>query len=117
MCSVRGTCFISCSFLTSTCAYFYVIQCQILRPSLYGAQHPIVIMCNEDSKYGRQLRKYVVVGRCCESGDILTPAPGDSVAIEDRFLMKAEIGICIEVAHRYESKHHSRPSSCRGFSA
>ena len=51
---------------------------ELLRPSIYGAQHPIDIInqkTSENSEKGSQ--DYVVVGHCCESGDILTPAPGD----------------------------------------
>lgn len=42
----------------------------VLRPSIYGAQHPISIVQNRPSK---KTEKYIVVGHCCESGDILTP--------------------------------------------
>jgi len=41
------------------------------RPSLYGAQHPIDVLAE-----GREAAAVVFVGPCCESGDILTPAPG-----------------------------------------
>ena len=34
----------------------------------------------------------VVVGHCCESGDLLTPAPGDPEALATRNLPRAEIG-------------------------
>lgn len=52
----------------------------ILRPSLYGSQHPMRLIPSDKD---RPLcdKKYVVVGHCCESGDLLTPAPGDSEAI------------------------------------
>lgn len=59
----------------------------ILRPSLYGAQHPITII-NDAIEQG----DYVVVGHNCESGDILTPAPGDPEEILPRRLNKAAIG-------------------------
>jgi len=45
---------------------------EVTRPSLYGAQHPIDVLAA-----GREPAKVVFVGPCCESGDILTPAPGD----------------------------------------
>ena len=60
---------------------------EILRPSLYGAQHPIVVVNNSSI-----LKNYVVVGHCCESGDILTPKPGDPEGIATRQLHSAEIG-------------------------
>lgn len=43
---------------------------EVTRPSLYGAQHPIVVV--NDSP---ETREYGVVGHNCESGDIFTPAP------------------------------------------
>ena len=44
--------------------------------SLYGAQHPIDVVVG--TARGRAV---VFVGPCCESGDILTPAPGDPEAL------------------------------------
>jgi diaminopimelate decarboxylase len=64
----------------------------ILRPSLYGAQHPIEVI--NDSKY---LKDYVVVGPCCESGDILTPAPGDPEEIQPRQLKAADTGDIVAI--------------------
>ena len=38
----------------------------------------------------------VVVGHCCESGDLLTPAPGDAEMLATRKLPKGEIGdLCV----------------------
>jgi diaminopimelate decarboxylase len=34
----------------------------------------------------------VITGHCCESGDILTPAPGDAEALLPRKLVDAKIG-------------------------
>lgn len=48
---------------------------EVLRPSLYGAQHPIVLIPREDQD--RPPAEYLVAGHCCESGDMLTPAPGN----------------------------------------
>ncbi len=59
----------------------------ILRPTLYGAQHPIIVVNEETTT-----KSYVVVGPCCESGDILTPAPGNAEEIYPRKLAKAHIG-------------------------
>jgi diaminopimelate decarboxylase len=33
-----------------------------------------------------------VVGHCCESGDVLTPSPGNPEALDPRTLPKARIG-------------------------
>jgi diaminopimelate decarboxylase len=38
---------------------------EVLRPSLYGAQHPIVVLKEHQTA---ETGKYVVVGHCCESG-------------------------------------------------
>lgn len=63
----------------------------ILRPSLYGAQHPIHhIACADSPAQGS--KPYVIVGHCCESGDILTPAPGDPEGLLPRELPEAQIG-------------------------
>ncbi len=59
----------------------------ILRPSLYGAQHLIEVLNNVKDQ-----EKYVVVGHNCESGDILTTAKGDAETIEARILSKAKVG-------------------------
>ncbi len=60
------------------------------RPSMYGAQHPMLILTDEGDV--RQAKDYIVVGHCCESGDILTPAPGDPEALLPRTLVQAKIG-------------------------
>ena len=59
----------------------------ILRPSLYGAQHPIHVLSESTQK-----DEYVVVGHNCESGDLLTPAPGDPEVLRPRLLRKPNIG-------------------------
>jgi diaminopimelate decarboxylase len=62
---------------------------ELLRPSIYGAQHPIsLLQSSENSK----AKDYVIVGHCCESGDILTPAAGDPELLATRALPLAEIG-------------------------
>lgn len=60
-----------------------------LRPALYGAQHPLVVVSKNP---GEERRKYVVVGHNCESGDLLTPKPGEPEAIGERLLEQAQIG-------------------------
>ena len=59
----------------------------ILRPSMYGSQHPIYVV--NDSK---ETAEYVVVGHNCESGDILSPLPGDSEGILARELPITNVG-------------------------
>ncbi len=62
----------------------------ILRPSMYGAQHPMMLV--PPAGAARPPQSYVVVGHCCESGDILTPGPGEPEALAPRELLRAEIG-------------------------
>jgi diaminopimelate decarboxylase len=60
---------------------------EVTRPSLYGAQHPIAVLAT-----GRAPADVVFVGPCCESGDILTPAPGDPEALAPRRVPEPAIG-------------------------
>ena len=56
---------------------------ELLRPSLYGAQHPCILVPNAasapaaDSSGRSDAGRYVIVGHCCESGDLVTPAPDE----------------------------------------
>jgi len=65
---------------------------EILRPSLYGAQHPIFIIPEAGQEKFRDQCSQVVVGHCCESGDLLTPASGDPEALAPRNLLRGEVG-------------------------
>lgn len=90
---------------------------ELLRPSLYGAQHPmhVVPRFHQEARPGARgaagggdagdAVDYLVVGHCCESGDILTPAPGDPEGLAARRLARAEIGdsLVIEGAGAYAS--------------
>ena len=77
---------------------------ELLRPSLYGAQHPIHVVPHGRAASDESL-DYLVVGHCCESGDILTPGPGDPEGLLPRRLARAEIGdtVVIEGAGAYAS--------------
>lgn len=71
---------------------FYKLDCgmtEILRPSLYGSQHPIDLLQDAPDEARQPV---IVVGHCCESGDILTPAPGDAEALATRELPVARPG-------------------------
>ncbi len=59
----------------------------ILRPGMYGSQHPISVL--NDST---ETKDYVVVGHNCESGDLLTPVAGNPNLLQARKLNKAAIG-------------------------
>jgi len=66
----------------------------VLRPSLYGAVHPLTLFpeSGKTADVGTESESVVVVGHCCESGDLMTPAPGEPEKIEERVLRKATIG-------------------------
>jgi len=61
---------------------------EVTRPSLYGAQHPVDVVAGA----GREPAEVVFVGPCCESGDVLTPAPGDPETLGPRWLPRPRIG-------------------------
>jgi len=64
---------------------------ELLRPALYGAQHPLEVVAHGHEASGDH-DEYVVAGHCCESGDILTPEPGDPEGLAPRRLARARIG-------------------------
>ena len=75
---------------------------EVLRPSMYGAQHPLVLVPSA-SDAQRDSGEYVVVGHCCESGDILTPEAGDPEGLAPRKLVEPRVGdyLVIEGAGAY----------------
>lgn len=66
----------------------------VLRPSLYGAVHPMTVLpgSGKAEDVGSDVEDVVVVGHCCESGDLMTPKPGEPEDLAERTLRKAEIG-------------------------
>ncbi|MCP5041048.1 MAG: diaminopimelate decarboxylase [bacterium] len=74
---------------------------EIVRPSMYGGQHPIVVVPGDSEP--RTTGEYLVAGHCCESGDVLTPAPGDSEVLATRTLTEPRLGdaLVIEGAGAY----------------
>jgi diaminopimelate decarboxylase len=66
---------------------------EVTRPSLYGAQHPVDVLGS-----GREAAAVVFVGPCCESGDILTPAPGEPEALGPRWVPRPRIGDLVVVS-------------------
>ena len=66
----------------------------VLRPSLYGAIHPMTLFpgSGDSNDVGDESESVVVVGPCCESGDLMTPKEGEPEALGERVLRKAEIG-------------------------
>jgi diaminopimelate decarboxylase len=66
---------------------------EILRPSLYAAQHPIILLPRNTT--GRTM-PYVIVGHCCESGDLVTPSVNDHEELGPRELPEVAIGdLCV----------------------
>jgi diaminopimelate decarboxylase len=61
------------------------------RPSLYGAQHPLVVV-PQTADAARGEGDYLVVGHCCESGDIFTPEPDNPEGLGPRRLTRPEPG-------------------------
>ena len=77
---------------------------EILRPSIYGAQHPLIVVPRaQDGTRNSEIVQALVSGHCCESGDILTPLPGDPEGLKPRSLHKADIGdyLVVEGAGAY----------------
>lgn len=77
-----------------------------MHMSRYGAQHPIVVLTNRDNARTdttSPTKKYVVVGHCCESGDLFSCAPGDPEVLQERPLVQATLGdlVTIEGAGAY----------------
>ena len=75
---------------------------EVLRPSLYAAQHPLVAVSADGSSPASKA-SYVVVGHCCESGDLLTPGPDDAESIAEREMGAVERGdmLVVEGAGAY----------------
>lgn len=69
---------------------------EILRPSMYGAQHPISVV-PANNAHSRGSKEYLVVGHCCESGDILTPESNNPEGLQTRTLTEAHIGDAVVI--------------------
>lgn len=66
---------------------------EILRPSLYAAQHPIIVVPGTPTS---ETHDYLVSGHCCESGDVLTTGPDDPESLQPRTLTRAQPGdLCV----------------------
>ena len=66
---------------------------ELLRPMMYGDRHPIRLLGKAD----RATTPYVVVGTCCESGDLFTPRQGNPEQIDTVLLPEAERGDYVAV--------------------
>jgi diaminopimelate decarboxylase len=66
---------------------------ELLRPSLYGAQHPVHLYAQASTN---DTQAYVIVGHCCESGDLVSCAPGEPETLATRTLPRAQTGdLCV----------------------
>lgn len=63
-------------------------------PCRYGAQHPIVVHSESNES---NTKNYVVVGHCCESGDLFSCAPGDPEVLLPRLLKSCRIGDLVSI--------------------
>lgn len=81
----------------------------IIRPSMYGAQHRIEILTDTPEK-----QSYVVVGHNCETGDLLTPVFGDPESLESRELARAEIGDVVAI---YDAGAYCASFAVHGYNA
>jgi diaminopimelate decarboxylase len=59
------------------------------RPSLYGARHPLITVPNQSSS-NKDTESVVIVGHCCETGDLFTQTMGGD--LETRLVAQGEIG-------------------------
>jgi diaminopimelate decarboxylase len=66
---------------------------ELLRPMIYGAKHPIRLLNDTPVSY----QDYVIVGCCCESGDIFTVCDGDPEAVDTVSLPEAHIGDVVAI--------------------
>ncbi len=66
---------------------------ELLRPMIYGDRHPIRLL----GKAGEADTRYVVVGTCCESGDLFTPRQGNAEEIDTVLLQEAKRGDLVAV--------------------
>ena len=64
---------------------------EILRPMLYGAEHPINLVPH-DGRIIENNKSYIVVGHGCESGDTLTTEYEDPDSFKEIILPEAKIG-------------------------
>jgi diaminopimelate decarboxylase len=116
LCTSAGALVCTIQDVTSTSRYDFLKldsgMTEILRPMLYGSQHNIVLVRRknvestyqivrdafEDDKNSSSSNEYVVVGKCCESGDLLTCKKNTPARIRPRNLLnRARIGDLIIV--------------------
>ena len=95
------------------------------RHALYGAQHPAILVPaapeakTSASIFESDAKRYVIVGHCCESGDLVTPAPDEpetllarnldkGVAVDDLLVIEGAGAYCSGMA----TKHYNSFPEC-----
>jgi diaminopimelate decarboxylase len=66
---------------------------ELLRPMIYGDRHPLRLL----GRQGGALMPCVVVGTCCESGDLFTPRQGNPEELDTLLLPNPERGDLVAV--------------------
>lgn len=93
---------------------------EIIRPAMYGAQHPTVVVKADPSKATEEAppQQYIVAGHCCEASDMLTPEDDAPEVLSPRYMQPAETGdvLVIEGVGSYcssmSSKHYNSFPEC-----
>ena len=81
----------------------------LIRPTMYGAQHKIEVLNNK-----KDHKNYIVVGHNCETGDVLTPTPGNPEELSERKLNTAQIGDIVAI---YDTGAYGRYFSVQGYNS
>ncbi len=77
---------------------------EIMRPALYNARHPLIVVSQDkQNDLNMDTEDVIVVGHCCESSDILSPINPENENLENICLKKAEINdlLVIDAAGSY----------------
>jgi diaminopimelate decarboxylase len=87
---------------------------ELLRPMIYGDRHPIRLLGKDEGP----TMPCVVVGTCCESGDIFTPEQGNPEKIDAVLLPMAVPGDAVAVmgvgayGSAMSAKHYNSRPTC-----
>ncbi len=78
----------------ATDSYSFIIvnsgMTEVTRPTFYGAPHPLTLV-SQDEKRSEE-KEYIVVGHCCESGDIWTVEVHNPEMLKPRHFPEAKVG-------------------------
>ena len=90
---------------------------EVSRISRYGARHWLEVIPQQVGP--RNQEEYVVVGRCCETGDCLTPKQDSPEEVEPRLLTEAKLDdfLLIHTTGAYCSSMSERTNRGRGYNS